>query len=155
MITLYYINGANHIYNFAITIPTQTAAPKQAEQTATRKRTQTRHSPSKQRRQGGQAMTRKAPRPAPSRATRGAGRLMTASRMTRGAIGQGGDDILQGKTGREARRGARRETRRRAEWQASRLSEMTGDDGTQQGNADEASKQQTGKRDDGTTNETR
>lgn len=60
-------------------------------------------------------MTRKVSRPAPSHPTSKAGRLMTANRTTQGAIGQGGDDIIQGRTGREARRGANRRAGRRTE----------------------------------------
>ena len=129
LITLYDSNGTNHIYNFAITIQTQTAAPKQAEQTATRKRTQARRHPEQATaaRRAGDGEKCDPSRPAPSQPTSRAGRSMTASRTARGAIEQGGDDITRGErdarrdekrdveeTGRQAGRGAGRKSHIRA-----------------------------------------
>ena len=85
---------------------------------------------------------------------------MTASRTARGAIGQGDDDIITGRTGRTgetkgerraAKRDVERNAGRNAGRDASRLPEMT--DEMMARNDDEPSKQQSGARrgrDDGT-----
>lgn len=130
MITLYDSNGTNYIYNSAITIQTQIdhRSSKQAG-----RRNRNRHSPtpsqSKQRRQGGHAMTREAisSRPAPSLIDKHGGAI--DDRKSNGMGERSGRAAMTSQRQRDARRGGRRnagrDARRSDERQASKLPEMT------------------------------